>query len=153
MPYPSYFLAYYPYGLDSLTYVPNVFESSYQLCSWYLISTWRCELWVSCSPTFSRRNRYPLYCIFNQSTTPEQQTFLRLLTLPWTGIPIVIESGLAPVSQHPITTRRAKSQHGASPNFVPCLTPGGSQYITQGTRTRSTNPFHRTTACRRRRET
>ena len=59
-----------------------------------------------------------------------------------TGIPAIIESGRAPVSQNPITTRRAKSQHGTSPNFVLCLTPEGSQYITQGTCTRSTNPFH-----------
>ena len=51
--------------------------------------------------------------------------------------------------QHPIATRRAKSQQSKSPNFVPCSTPGGSRHITQGTRTRSTNPFHRTTACRR----
>ena len=59
----------------------------------------------------------------------------------------------SPCQSNPITTRRAKSQHGTSPNFVPCLTPGGSQYITQGTCTHSTNPFHRTTASRRRRET
>jgi len=85
---------------------------------------------------------------------PTIEYYLRLLTLPRTGTPMIIEeTGLAPVSQNPITTRRAKSQHGTSPNFVPCLTPGGSQYITQGTRTRSTNPFHRTTACRRKRET
>ena len=37
------------------------------------------------------------------------------------------ESGLAPVSQHPITTRRVKSQQGTSPNFVPCSTPRESQ--------------------------
>ena len=49
---------------------------------------------------------------------------------------------------NPITTRRAKSQQSKSPNFVPCSTPGGSRHITQGTRTRTTNPFHRTTACR-----
>ena len=54
------------FGLDSLTYVPNVFESSVQLCSWYLTSIWKCELWVFCSPSPSRRNRYPLLCIFNQ---------------------------------------------------------------------------------------
>ena len=54
------------FGLDSLTYVPNVFESSVQLCSWYLTSIWKCELWVFCSRTHSRRNRYPLLCIFNQ---------------------------------------------------------------------------------------
>ena len=54
------------FGLDSLTYVPNVFESSVQLCSWYLTSIWKCELWSFCSPTHSRRNRYPLFCIFNQ---------------------------------------------------------------------------------------
>ena len=34
------------FGLNSLTYVPNVFESSVQLCSWYLASIWKCELWV-----------------------------------------------------------------------------------------------------------
>ena len=59
----------------------------------------------------------------------------------------------SPCQSHPITTRRAKSQQSTSPNFVPCSTPGGSRHITQGTRTRSTNPFHRTTACRRVRET
>ena len=53
---------------------------------------------------------------------------------------------------NPITTRRAKSQQSKSPNFVPCSTPGGSQHITQGTQTRSTNPFHQTKTCRRKRE-
>ena len=63
-----------------------------------------------------------------QSATPDYQTFLRLLTLPWAGTPAVIESGLAPVSQHPITTRRAKSQQSTSPNFVPCSTLGESAH-------------------------
>ena len=48
---------------------------------------------------------------------------------------------------------KGKVSQSTSPNFVPCSTPGGSRHITQGTRTRSTNPFHRTTSCRRRRET
>ena len=140
------------FGLNSLTYVPNVFESSVQLCSWYLTSIWKCELWVFLQSNSFEKKQVST-SLHLQSATPDYQTFLRLLTLPWTGTPAVIESGLAPVSQHPITTRRAKSQQSTSPNFVPCSTPGGSRHITQGTRTRSTNPFHWTTACRRRRET
>jgi len=119
-----------------------------------LISHFHLKMWVmSFLQSNSFEKKQVSTSLHLQSATPDYQTFLRLLTLPWTGTPAVKESGLAPVSQHPITTRRAKSQQSTSPNFVPCSTPGGSRHITQGTRTRSTNPFHRTTACRRRRET
>ena len=98
-------------------------DSIVQLCS---ISHFHLKMWVmSFLQSNSFEKKQVSTSLHRQSATPDYQTFLRLLTLPWTGTPAVIESGLAPVSQHPITTRRAKSQQSTSPNFVPCSTPGG----------------------------
>jgi len=125
MPYPNYFLSYYPKLWSE--FVDICTERFWIQCpTVLLISRFHLKMWVmSFLQSNSFEKKQVSTSLHLQSATPDYQTFLRLLTLPWTGTPAVIESGLAPVSQHPITTRRAKSQQSTSPNFVPCSTPGG----------------------------
>ena len=144
IPMANYPLSYYPWFGLVWTHVPHVFESKICLCSWMLSS--------ECMSVI--RTRFSTFQVLYSITIPNH----RILSPPpdstvnWDSHDKE-ESGLAPVSQKPITMRRAKSQQSLSPNFVPCTTPGGRRHITQGIHTRSTNIFHRTTARRRKRET
>ena len=80
------------FGLDLFIYVPNIFESSIQLCSWYLFHL-KMRVERFCSPTYSRRTRQPNFYLVS-SINNTRPANIRL-TLPWTGTPAIIESGLA----------------------------------------------------------